>query len=252
MNRRVLVKTLGSLGCGAAVSRTVSALGLSPQISLKPTRQLHFLPRSVAGVGLVDSQIATEAIILARTVSPPALFNHAVRTYIFGSMIGRASKQSFDDEILYLACILHDLGLTDRFMGDLPFEIQGAQAAKDFLEANRYPQDRTRLIWDGIAMHASVIGQYKQPEIALVGAGAGMDVIGSDSSHLPKADIDEVLRAFPRLKLKSAFIKTCTDVIRQHPATAGRTFMRDIAERCIPSFRSTNICDAIASSPFPE
>ena len=76
--------------------------------------------QAVAGVRLVDSEIARLATEVSRKQSPPYLFNHAVRTFLFGSLMGRATGQKFDEEVLYLACILHDLGLTERFEGDLP------------------------------------------------------------------------------------------------------------------------------------
>jgi HD domain len=210
------------------------------------------LPSVVAGVRLVDSSIAKKATELSRTASPPYLFNHAVRTFLFGSLIGRALGARFDEELLYLACILHDLGLTGRFQGDLPFEIQGAEAAKHFLEEQSYAKDRAAIVWDGIAMHASLIGHYKQAEIKLVGEGAGADVVGPDGSQIKKTDVEEILRAFPRLQFKTSFVKTCTDVVRKHPGGAARSFMRDIGERYVPEFHPRSICDLIAQSPFPE
>jgi hypothetical protein len=102
----------------------------------------------------------------------------------FGSLIGRALGQQFDDEVLYIACILHDLGLTERYQGKLPFEIQGAQAAKSFLIEHSYAADKAEMVWDGIAMHPSPIGSFKRMEIRLVGAGAGADVIAPDPSHI--------------------------------------------------------------------
>ncbi len=76
--------------------------------------------------------IARKAVDLARESSPAYLFNHTMRTYLFASLTGRALGQRFDEELLFLACTLHDLGLTERFQGDLPFELQGAEAARAF------------------------------------------------------------------------------------------------------------------------
>ena len=90
-------------------------------------------PRRVAGIPMVDTMVAKAANELALSASPPYLYNHAVRTYLFGALIGRATKVKFDEELLYLACVLHDLGLTKRFMGNRPFEIEGAIAAGNFL-----------------------------------------------------------------------------------------------------------------------
>jgi hypothetical protein len=210
------------------------------------------LPASVAGVRIVDSKIAKDAIEISRSVSAPYLFNHAMRTYLFGSLVGRAQRTAFDEEILFLACILHDLGLTDRFAGDLPFELQGAEAAKHFLEERAYPKDGIEMVWDGIAMHASAIGQFKRPEISLVGEGAGADVIGPDFSQIKKSDFEAVVQAFPRLKFKAAFVKTCADVVQKHPRGATRSFMRDVGERYVPGFSPRNFCDLVARAPFEE
>jgi HD domain len=210
------------------------------------------LPLSVAGVRLVDSNIARTATELSRTASPPYLFNHAVRTFLFASLVGRARGQPFDEELLYLACILHDLGLTEQFEGDLPFEIQGAEAAKRFLEKHAYAKDRAAIVWDGIAMHPLFIGRFKQPEIALVGEGAGADVLGPDFSELKKAEVDAVLKAFPRLRFKDAFVRTCADVVHKHPRGASGTFMRDVRERYVPEFHSRNFCDLVAKAPFAD
>lgn len=182
----------------------------------------------VAGVRLVDSKIARAATQLGREVSPLYLFNHAIRTFLFGSLIGQRLGQKFDEEVLYLGCILHDLGLTERFEGELPFGIQGAEAAKTFLEQQTYAKDKLGIVWDGIAMHASVIGHYKQAEIRLVGEGAVTDIVGPDCSQISKADIDEIVGAFPRLELKNSFLKTCAGVVRRHSGGATRSFMRDI------------------------
>jgi hypothetical protein len=206
----------------------------------------------VAGVRLVDSEIAKLATDFSRSVSPPYLFNHAVRTFLFGSLVGRALGQKFDEEILYLACVLHDLGLTERFQGDAPFEIQGAEAARLFLDAHSYAKAKIGIVWDGIAMHVSPIGQFKQPEIALVGEGAGADVVQPDFSRIKKSDAEEIVKAFPRLKFKDAFVKTCADVVRKHPLGASNSFMRDVRERYVPEFHATNFCDRIAQAPFSE
>ena len=195
------------------------------------------------------ARLATE---LARDTSPEYLFNHAARTFLFGALIGNASNLKFDSEILYLACILHDLGLTERFAGPLPFEIQGAQSARAFLTDNGLPNDQANMVWDGIAMHPSAIASFKQPEIALVSAGAGADVVGSDLEKIPENAKAAVAHAFPRLDFKHAFVRTCAGVVRQFPRGASRSFMRDIGERNVEDFHPTNICDLIERAPFTE
>ena len=253
MNRRALMQGFGILAIN--LRRSGNPALPSPRIREAASHAVSEdvpLPSSIAGIRIVDSKIAKDATELSRSFSPPYLFNHAVRTFLYGSLVGRALGATFDEEVLFLACILHDLGLTDQFSGDLPFEIQGAQAAKHFLDEHAYAKDSTEAVWDGIAMHASAIGQFKRPEILLVGEGAGADVIGPDFSQIKKADSEAVVKAFPRLKFKDAFVKTCADVVQKHPRGAARSFMRDVGERYVPGFAPRNFCDLIIKAPFEE
>jgi len=252
MNRREAIQGLGAFAFGVAMQTAAPASFGMEQSPPTARPSGGPLPSEVAGIRLVDSKIARDATDLSRSVSPHYLFNHAVRTFLFAYLIGRARGWNFDKEVLYLACILHDLGLTERFEGDLPFEIQGAEAARDFLQKQAYSQEKSAMVWDGIAMHASAIGQYKRPEIALVGQGAGADVIEPDFSRIRKSDVAQIVKAFPRLKFKEAFVRTCADVVRKHPRAASSSFMRDIRERYAPEFHSGNFCDRVEQAPFQE
>ncbi len=254
MNRRQFITGAAGFAIGAKLqsdNSTTPSVKADQNSPPKQDRKQSFL-LEVAGVRLVDSNIAKAATQLTYEVSPLYLFNHAIRTFLFGSLIGRRLRQKFDEEVLYLACILHDLGLTDRFEGELPFEIQGAQAAKAFLEQHAYAKDKTGVVWDGIAMHASLIGHYKQPEIRLVGEGAGADVVGPDPAQIAKSEVDEILAVFPRLDFKNLFLKTCAGVVRRHPGGATRSFMRDIGERYAPEFHPQSFCDLVVRAPFAE
>jgi HD domain len=206
----------------------------------------------IAGIRIVDTKIAKAADDLSQSVSPRYLYNHAMRTYLFGALMGRAAGLTFDHELLYLASILHDLGLTERFIGAKPFEIEGARAAETFLREQGLPASKAAVVWDGIAMHPLAISQYKQPEIKLVASGAAADVIGAGLDRILPADRDAVLEAFPRLGFKSGFVATCADVVRRYPASTKGTFMREIGERKVTDFHPSNICDAIEHSPFSE
>jgi hypothetical protein len=250
MNRRKWLLGLSTLGSIALFAdRSPCSVRFVPE---NPVANLDRLPSIVAGVRLPDTDIALKTIRLARQAYPPYLFNHGIRTFLLGSLVGQKRKMHFDEEALFLACTLHDLGLTNRFEGNLPFEIQGAQAARKFLEENGYNQESASIVWDGIAMHASPISQFKQPAIALVGEGAGADVVGPDFSEIRKEDVDEIVKAFPRLSFKHAFVQTCADLLRKYPTGASRSFMRDIGERYVSNFHPRNFCDVIAAAPYAE
>jgi HD domain len=209
-------------------------------------------PPEIAGIRVAAStftKVATEALY---DCAPPYLVNHSLRTFFFGALIGRRKRFRFDEEVLFLACALHDLGLTPKYVGGLPFELQGAQAARRILSSAGLTADKTQLVWDGIAMHPHAISSFQQPEILLVAAGAGADVVGEGLSDLSQENVQSVLKAIPRLQFKRRFIQNCADVASKYPGAAKHSFMRDIAERSNPGYRVSNICDGIAAAPFPE
>jgi hypothetical protein len=254
MNRREFGSGLGAIVIGRLLPAPVGSLNERIPMARVGDRAGPGgpLPTEVAGVRLVDSGLAKKATALARDVSPAYLFNHCMRTYLFGTLIGRSEARRCDEEVLFLACTLHDLGLTERFMGEMPFEIQGAEAAGRFLKDQGLSSERVAVVWDGIAMHPLAIADHKQPEIALVAAGAGADVLGPDPSQVTNVLKNQVVQAFPRLGFKKAFVKSCADVVQRYPRGATRSFMRDIGERSVPGFQPPNICDAIERAPFTE
>ena len=209
-------------------------------------------PSEVAGVRTVDSRFATLAIRTLTSDSPAYLVNHAARTFYFGALIGRAQKKKFDAELLFLASALHDLGLTDAHMGALPFELQSAEAARHLLASAGLAPQKIEVVWDGIAMHPYAMSDFKRPEISLVAAGAGADVAGGGLDQLSKEQIAAVVAAFPRLGFKREFVRSCAHVVERYPRGAGRSFMRDIGEREVASFKPRNICDVIDQAPFTE
>ncbi len=122
MERRDFVSGLGAMTVGALVTNEgIRQAGAAGNSAL----------RVVAGIRIVDTRIAKAADGLSQSVSARYLYNHAMRTYLFGALIGRAEGLTFDEELLYLASVLHDLGLTERFMGAKPFELEGALAAEN-------------------------------------------------------------------------------------------------------------------------
>jgi hypothetical protein len=236
-----------------AVPPGICCLDFSPtsQGQAPAAWRLPALATEIAGIRVVDSKFTRLAVEALLDCSPPFLVNHALRTFYFGALIGHHQNLSLDGEVFFLACALHDLGLTPKYQGTLPFEIQGAQVARQILSSAGLPAEKTEVVWDGIAMHPQTISNYKRPEILLVGSGAAADVVGG-IDDLPAESVKAILSAFPRLQFKRQFVQTCGEIANKYPGAARRTFMRDIAERTNPAYKVSNICDAIAKAPFSE
>src|SRR5580658_9240405 len=107
----------------------------------------------LAGIDTVDTPLVRDAIELARECSEPYLFNHVMRSWLFGILIAAEAKAAPDPELLALSAILHDLGLTERYSANERFEVDGANAARSFLKGRSVPANQLQLVWDAIALH---------------------------------------------------------------------------------------------------
>ncbi|MDL4770901.1 MULTISPECIES: HD domain-containing protein [Thermomonosporaceae] len=178
-----------------------------------------------AEFGIPDTDAARQADALVFEIESPTLANHSVRTYLFGRAVGEGlglrPGTDYDDELLYLACILHDVGLTGRGDREQRFEVDGADAAGEFLTELGLPADRVRTVWEAIALHTSNgIASRMRPEIALTHAGAGADVTGLGARHLPEGFAERVHAAFPRLGCGELLTEAIVDQAVRNPAKA--------------------------------
>lgn len=209
--------------------------------------------KEVAGVRIPDSKLAREATELVRDVSSPLVYHHALRSYVFAELIGRARGLTYDSEVLYLGTVLHDLGLTERFEGALRFEVDGANAARDFLVQRGAPRQTVSRVWDAVALHTSVgIAEHKEPEVALTHLGISVDVVGNGAELVGHEHLAGVVAAFPRLAFKRDFVQVLCGVIQRKPHTTFGNFLSDVGQRHLPGFRPLDFCEALEGAPFTE
>src|SRR3954453_11755806 len=180
------------------------------------------MPGLISGVKIPDSKIAREATELVRQHETEMLFNHSVRVYMFGAIRGVHQKLKFDAELLYIAALFHDLGIVHSYHTETKrFEVDGADAAREFLKSHGIPEQKADLVWEAIALHTTPgIPQYMRPEIALTNAGVLLDVIGVGYDEYTPEQRDQVLAAFPRGdNFKSDFIQAQTCSALKKPLT---------------------------------
>lgn len=211
------------------------------------------MSQEVAGIRLPDSKLAREANEWVRDVSKPVVYHHVLRSYVFAELLGRARGLTYDSELLYLATVMHDLGLTERYAGAERFEVDGANAARDFLVERQVPREKISRVWDAIALHTSAgIAGHKEPEVALAHFGISVDVVGMGAEHIGRERLDAVIAAFPRLDFKKGLTRELCGVLHKKPHTAFGNFLTEVGGRHIPGFRTANFCDLLEAAPFSE
>jgi hypothetical protein len=205
------------------------------------------LPKSVAGIIIPDSTIATQATELLLEHGNEFLFNHSLRVFLFSSLNGKRTKTSYDEELLYVSSVFHDLGLTPHYSSpDKRFEVDGANAARDFLKSHGLPEKSLQLVWDAVALHTTIgIAEYKEPEVALMNSGVGLDVLGKGYEDLSKENREEIISLFPRTDFKKKIIPTFFEGFRHKIETTFGNIKADVCSYMIPGFKSKNFCDCI-------
>ncbi|HKX77670.1 MAG TPA: HD domain-containing protein [Novosphingobium sp.] len=197
-----------------------------------------------------DSPLAQVVTGLVREASPQPLFNHVARSFVFGSTFGAFKGLKYDPELFFVAALMHDLGLTERYTADARFEVDGADAAAAILRERGYPESKIDIVWEAIALHASMeIAPRRSPEVALVHIGTFMDA-GANADKFPAAFFDQVFEALPSLGNMAHLIESFGNLLRRKPHTAYLAFQTDIARRTNPDFNPPNFCDIVRPAPF--
>lgn len=209
---------------------------------------------SIAGVLIPDSKLAREATEHVRDCESPLLLHHSLRVYYFGALVGARKGLRFDPELLYLGAMFHDVGLTTLYSSATErFEVDGANAARDFMRARDVPEASINLVWDAIALHTTPgIPRHKKPEVALVTAGVEMDVLGLGFSEVPEEIRDQVVKAHPRVDFKEGILRAFADGIEHKPETTFGNVKADVLARKVPGFQRTNFCEMILQSGWRD
>lgn len=119
------------------------------------------LPPSIA-THIPTTTISAAALSLAHANLPLPVFNHSLRVFLLAKHLitheNTSSKHYLslpDLDLLFTACIFHDMGVCDLCNGPQRFEIEGADAATSFLASHHIAENRCKDVWTAIALHTS-------------------------------------------------------------------------------------------------
>jgi HD domain-containing protein len=213
------------------------------------------LPREVAGVAIPRTPWAALAADYARQRQPDFLFNHCMRTFVFGALYAGKKGLKFDADEAFVAAAMHDLGLLPAFASkEASFEIDGANAAEKFGRSIGMSGRRADVIWHSVEMHDGkwALTSRQGAEAMLVSAGAAADVDGPDNSVLDARQVAEAVDAFPRLQFKMRFTELLVDHCRRKPLSQRSTWLEGLCRRTAPAAWKETLEHEIASAPFAE
>ncbi|UMB71379.1 HD domain-containing protein [Mycobacterium paraterrae] len=214
------------------------------------TQSIH----TIADVAIPDTALVREATDFIRSAEDQLLFDHSRRVFLFGALRGRRLGLEPDLELLYVGAMFHDLGLTDAYRDStLRFEVDGANAARNFLLERGVDAADARKVWLSIALHTTPgVPTFLEPEIALVNAGVETDVIGIGRDELAPEAIDAVVAAHPRPDFKNRILAAFNDGMKHRPDTTFGTMNDDVLAHFDPAFQRQDFVELIRNNSWPE
>lgn len=209
---------------------------------------------TVAGIVIPDTALVRDATAFIRGAEDDVLFHHSRRVFLFGALHGRRLGLVPDPQLLYVAAMFHDLGLTARYgTSTQRFELDGADAAREFLLERGVERSDADKVWLGIALHSTPeVPARLDPETALLAAGVKTDVVGVGLEALDPEAVDAVTAAHPRPDFKNRILAAFNEGMKHRPDTTFGTMNADVLAHFDPTFQPGNMVDFVLNSNWPE
>ena len=214
-------------------------------------QQAAIHPSVFLDVTIPDTTLARAVTEFVRDTENDLLFNHSRRVYLLGALAGQRRGLKFNPELLYTGAMFHDLGLVPGHgSAHERFEVDGANAARDFLGGHGIAQADIDTVWAAIALHTTPgIPQHMHPVVALVTAGVEMDVLGLSQGDYADELREAVVTAYPRrARFKEDIIQVFYEGIRHKSETTFGNVKADVLADKEPHFHRGNFCEVIRKS----
>lgn len=221
------------------------------------TTQINRANRSVSedvsGVRIPDSALARDAAKLVRDTEGEFLFEHSTRVYYWAALAAKRKALDVDPELLYVAAMFHDFGLTAGY-GDSHrrFEVDGANAARDFLRAHGVAEADIGKVWLSIALHTTNgISPHLFPLAALLAEGANMDLVGAGFADFTAAERSAVETSHPHPpNFAEDFMQALYRSLKHRPEATQGTGLADVMAYKDPQFARRDFSKLMRSSPW--
>jgi hypothetical protein len=211
------------------------------------------MTEKIAGIRVPDSAVARAATQLVRDTEDDLLYNHSRRVFFWGALTGERRGLKYDPELLYLGAMFHDMGLTKAYSSpDLRFEVDGANAARDFMKGHGISDRDNEDVWTASALHTTPgVPEHMRPTIALVTAGVEMDVLGIAYQDFTHEQRDHVCEHHPReANFKESIIDHFAQGVIEKPLTTFGNVKADVLALKDPSYKRLNFCSIILGSAW--
>ncbi|MFD3701991.1 HD domain-containing protein [Nocardia sp. NPDC058658] len=195
------------------------------------TAALPHLIRGLRGEGngaewtAPDSRLCRSALDEATQTLTPALLAHSLRCWEFGMALAQLDDLRPDPEALYIACVLHDVGVgepADPAVGC--FALLGARHARTFVLDRGATPELGECVHTAIARHLDpATPRDHGPEAALLHDAAHLDVTGLRAHQLDSRQLAVTVARHSRAGFAAEFTAAMRDEARIRPRSTAAT-----------------------------
>ncbi len=151
---------------------------------------------------LPTGRLADASLAIARSSVRRSIVDHSIRSFLFARLLadreGSLVDVEYDEDMLFAATVMHDLGLGEHATGEARFEVEGADLAADVLRKHGVAEPDINRVWEAIALHSSVgIADRRGLLTSLTHRGVFIDA-GRIADAVADRLRQEVLNAYPR------------------------------------------------------
>ncbi|MFF1573647.1 HD domain-containing protein [Leifsonia sp. NPDC058292] len=175
-----------------------------------------------------DTAAARAALEIATEYYSESLLNHCQRAWLWSVGFATEESREFDAELLYVAALLHDIGLVEEFDNHtLAFENGGGHVAIALTAGAGWDAARRTRVHEIIERHMWLsVDPAQDVEGYLLETATALDISGARADALPTDFQRAVLAAHPRLRLAEEFGAHVTDQARRKPGTSSERIVK--------------------------
>ena len=160
--------------------------------------------------------LAEASLAIARSSESQPIVDHSIRSFLFARLLaeeeGCLNDADYNEDLLFAATVMHDLGLGEHATGEARFEVEGADLAAPVLREHGVAEPKIDQVWEAIALHSSIgIADRRGLLTYLTHKGVFIDA-GRITDAIANRLRQEVLNVYPR----PAGDRSITDAIVAH------------------------------------
>jgi hypothetical protein len=151
---------------------------------------------------LPTGSLADASLAIARSSVNRSILDHSIRSFLFARLLadeeGSLHDADYDEDLLFAATVMHDLGLGEHATGEARFEVEGADLAAAVLREHSVAEPDIDRVWEAIALHSSLGIAHRRGLLTyLTHRGVFIDA-GRITDAVADRLRQEVLNAYPR------------------------------------------------------